>query len=247
MTRLDRELQRLFRHPNAPETDPPSRIRAVGPDGDVRTLVIRFAKGADWPKAAQLCEGIEHDLGLPAPAVSVGARGGYQVWLSLAEPVAAHTARAFVTGLTERLVQAPPSGFDWLPGCESEAPSCIDAPPMQDAETGRWSAFIDPALGAIFSDEAGLDLAPSPDKQAELLGRCQPMAASEFQRVLALLVPPESAAAPDAHSPMTPRGLNRHFDHPRSFLLAVMNDPDTPLRERIEAAKALLAHMPPSA
>ncbi|HJV91893.1 MAG TPA: hypothetical protein VJ572_00385, partial [Azonexus sp.] len=131
--------------------------------------------------------------------------------------------------------------------------------PAQHEATGKWSAFIDPSLGAMFIDEPGLEMAPNMDRQAEILAAAKSIAAAEFQRALKRL---ETPAAPDsgpaeqgadqpaeaaraAGRPHSPLNVGSYYSDPKSFLLAVMNDPSASAGQRIKAAKALLPYFAP--
>lgn len=71
MNPLQTELQRLY----------------SAPEGVVRALVLELARPADWGLLSPVWRGLQTDLALPAPAVMVSGVDGYQLWLSLAEPV----------------------------------------------------------------------------------------------------------------------------------------------------------------
>lgn len=143
------------------------------------------------------------------------------------------------------------------------------AVPALDAASGRWSAFIDPGLISLFADAEGLDLAPNPERQAAMLAGVAAVTPAQLARARRAL--PSAAggdasaagagrgaqAANDAASALpfpTPGGvagpagtgaLNAHYDDPRDFLRAVMNDPKVPVAERIRAASALLPYLGP--
>ena len=114
----------------------------------------------------------------------------------------------------------------------------------------RWAAFVTSDLPAVFGDDPALDFAPGADAQADLLARLRPITATPLRRARAVLAPPDRPSPP-AVSPPVPADTARpalltaaspqvRHDEPRQFLLAVMNDAETPLALRIEAAKALL-------
>lgn len=221
----------------------------------VRTLAIGFEKSADWERVAGLHHGVQEDLDLPAPAISVPGRGGYRVWFSLAEAVPAAQARAFLEMLRRRyLADLPAKNLRFHPdpgGAGQEELGPADLLPTRHGAAGKWSAFIDPAMGAMFMDEAGLEMEPNPDRQADLLAGFKPIGAADFRRVLEESGPgaepadngPEPAPASQAAGPSRPRlDVGGGFTDPRSFLLAVMNDPTASPELRIEAAKALLPY-----
>lgn len=236
----------------------------VGADGRVRAMAVDFARAADWEQAAELYREVQEDLDLPPPAVSVSGSGGYRLWFSLAEPVPREQARGFLHALRRRyLADLPPARVELCPGggeLASAAPGRLSLVPARQETSGKWSAFIDPALGSMFVEEPWLEMAPNPDRQADLLAGFASIPASDFERALTILQPDaEAAAGPTEPSaggpgevagrPGTPSGRRRsrldvgsHFSDPQSFLLAVMNDPAASAKQRIKAAKALLPY-----
>ncbi len=246
MSRLLAEIHRLFGaetlDPTAPE---PARLRLTTSSGQTRTLLLEVKRGSDWPALAALLQGVEEALELPAPAVAVAPQAGFQLWFPLQAAVDAATGQAFLEGLRARyLAEAPPVGLRLLPGGGQE---WVDRVPELDAASGKWSAFIDPTMGSMFADEAGLEMglemAPNPERQADMLAAITPIPPAALERALARLrpAPTTPATAPGQAPAMPAPGLAGPWTDPRAFLLAVMNDASAPLRERIEAAKALLA------
>lgn len=238
MNRLQAEQRRLFLLP-----DPINDL--TSPDGLVRALVLELVQPAEWGPLTALWQGVQGDLGLPAPAIAVSGVDGYQLWFSLLEPVPLADAHAFLEGLRQRyLADVPARRVRILPLAPQASASPVHARlvPAEQEVSGHWSAFVAPELLTMFADDAWLDFAPNAEAQADLLSRVQCIKPGDFQRVLAELAPPvpalEPAAAPApasaAHNPRTPE------QDPRRFLLAVMNDESVELRWRIEAAKALL-------
>jgi hypothetical protein len=195
-------------------------------------MVLELAGPPGWPDLARAWQGVQADLGLPAPAIAVSGRDGHQLWFSLAQPVPAAQALEFLAALRQRYLP------DVEPGRVSMRP-CGAAPPVEVA-SGQWSAFVAPDLAALFADEPWLDLPPSAEAQADLLSRLASTTPDDWRRALERLQPPAPAAAergPDTkEDPATPRPA---LD-PRRFLLDVMSDPAMDMRWRIEAAKALL-------
>lgn len=242
----------------------PAALDLVSADGKARAMVVGFERGADWEQLAGLCHGVQEDLHLPAPAVSVSGKDGYQVWFSLAEAVPAEQARGFLKALRRKyLAEIPAASLNLRPDPGEPAaaePDRVDLVPALHAATGKWSAFIDPNLGRMFMDEPGLDMAPNLDRQADLLAGFASITTGEFQRALRILQPhadpAPGAAAPSPDSPRegaTPPGpevgsprptlsVGSNFSDPKSFLLAVMNDPAARARDRIKAATALLPY-----
>lgn len=238
MNRLDTERLRLF----ATEPD-------AAADGRVRHLVLALCGPADWAPLSAVWRGVQADLDLPAPAIAVNGVDAFELWFSLADPVPAPTAAAFLDGLCRRYLGdvAPARRRCWPssdPGLQVE-PSRV---PQLQAETGRWSAFVAPDLAAVFGDDPSLDIPPGDEAQADLLSRLRPVAHAEFQIALSRLAPEPSPFLPAVQAPVpavvspaaAPAGPARRHDDPRAFLLDVMNDPSVAMALRIKAAKALL-------
>lgn len=250
MNRLDTELHRLYlpqQRPTAPQrtepaTDPwPALIDA---DGQVRALVLELASAAGWEAVAALWQSLQNELELPAPAIAISG-AGYQVWISLSEPIAAAQARAFLeslcrrflTGIAPRHVRLQPSLEADAPDVPGQARHARLVPALLQAESGHWSAFISPHLAAMFADEPWLDMPPNPDAQADLLLRLKSLSPAEFRQAQQQLAPADTPPGQQDRLAASTDELD-----PRRFLLAVMNDPAAELRWRIEAAKALLPH-----
>lgn len=228
-------------------------LELVGADGMARTMLVNFAKPGDWEQVANLFRAVQDELDLPAPAISVSGQKGYRLWFSLAEPVAAAQAGGFLDALRRKyLADIPVAHLALRPAAEQTVTKLV---PALHTATGKWSAFIDPSLGAMFVDEPGLDMAPNMGRQADLLAGLKSIKTGDFQRALsALQTPAESATSPGSppmersSSPLgsgrTRTGLNvgSNYSDPKSFLLAVMNDPSASARQRIKAAKALLPY-----
>ncbi len=215
MTRLQSEIHRLYGTPPG--------------EGDtaVRVLVLELARPADWPRLAQLWQGVQADLGWPAPAIAVNGVDGYQLWFSLVQPLPPAEAQHLLEHLCGRyLADIAPERLRLIAGNPPTTPRQV-AP---DA----WSAFVTSDLAAVFADTPWLDLPPGEDAQAELLGRLSPIPA---QDLLVLLAAPNAPAAPAAKAAPAPRASD---DEARQFLLSVMRDPAVELALRIDAAKALL-------
>ena len=204
-------------------------IDLLGPDGTVRALVIELDSGL-WTQAAQLYEGVQSELELPAPAVSVSGGKTYGLWFSFAVAVPLSRAETFAEGLRQRyLAEVPATRLTLHP----RAP--LQLVPAHLGE-GRWSAFIDANLGSMFVDEPWLEMAPSLHKQAELLAGHASIKPDALERALGLL--PAASANTAAANRQAPAG---HHE-PVGFLLAVMNDDSVETGLRIEAAKALLPY-----
>lgn len=224
MNRLQTEWQRLY----ANDTASDSVDGVNGVDG-VRALVLELARPADWQPLALLWHGVQTDLALPAPAIAVNGVDGLQLWFSLVEPVPQTEALGFLEALRLRyLLDAKPARVTLQPP--------VAAVPALREESGQWSAFISRDLAAVFADEPWLDMAPSPEAQADVLSRLKSIKPAEFQNALALLAPdeiPPMSSTGDKGSPQT---------GPKQFLLQVMNDPSQEMHLRIAAAQALLPY-----
>jgi len=249
MNKLTTQLQRLYFLPDQPaEGDEANQaFQPVSAEGTVRTLVINFARPADWEALALLYQALQEELDLPAPAISVSGDKGFRLWLSLAQPVPVAQARHFLAALRRcYLADQPPASLELVPDTE---PASINLVPELNAVTGKWSAFIDPSLGSMFSDESGLEMAPNMDRQADLLAGLKSIDAAAFRHGLAKLAADEPSPSPaaaheageSAHRRSTLNVGNNYRD-PQSFLLAVMNDPSASAGQRIKAAKALLPY-----
>lgn len=268
MTKLISELRRLYFLPDqsltapgqandsgpaaAPEPgDAPtdSQLELVSASGQVRALVLAITRSADWASVAALYGALQTDLELPAPALAVSGNQGFQLWFSLAEGVPRHQAAAFLTALGQRyLAELGERGYRSYPGPDGQRISLV--PARQDA-TGLWSAFIDPTMGAMFTEDGGLAMAPNPQGQADLLAGLSSITPEELRRAQDRL----GSAGPVTPAPASPRpepaaGLGQLdigtalFNNPVDFLLAVMNDSAAAPQLRVEAAKALLPYFP---
>lgn len=240
-------------------------LNLVSPAATARAMVVSFKRASAWEQVAKLYQAVQHELSLPAPALSVSGREGYRLWFSLAEPLPVAQVRSFLNALHRKyLADMPIASLEFQPAPLSAEPDLIKLPPALHPVSGRWSAFIDPSMGSMFIDEAGLEMAPNLDKQADMLAGLGSIKSSALQQALAQL---EDAAKADAElgseatagaepspneaaSPLDfALGRNRaklnvgnHYSDPQSFLLAVMNDASASPRQRIRAAKALLPY-----
>lgn len=258
MNKLTTQLQRLYFRLDQPELRQQAEddlssqsFHPVGADGMVRTLLIKFARPGDWEVVARLYQALQEELDWPAPAISVSGEKGFRLWLSLAQPVPLAQAQHFLAVLRRRhLADLPPASLELVPDAES---ATINLVPALHTVSGKWSAFIDPSLGSMFSDESGLEMAPNMDRQADLLAGLKSIDAAAFQHGLAQLAaddsPPSPATEPvPGESAQRPAGerstltVGSNFSDPKSFLLAVMNDPSASAGQRIKAAKALLPY-----
>ena len=216
MNRLSLELQRLY---HAPEPERP------------RALMLELARPADWGRLGAVWRGVQADLALPAPAIAVSGRDGFQLWFSLAEPVPAAQGRALLEGLGRRyLPEVAPARLRLAVG--DEAP----LPPWQPLP-GQWAAFVAPDLAPVFAETPWLDIPPGEEGQADLLTGLGRIAPAAFEQALAALAPAATAPAMAPHRPTPDDAAPLE---PRQFLLQVMRDERAPLALRVEAAKILV-------
>jgi hypothetical protein len=167
-------------------------LQPVDAQGCTRLLGFGFhgvARGQGAAHCAamlQLARWLMEELGLPEAAFSVNGRDGFDLWLALAAPVPVAEAHEFVQRLQglhlhelQQVHLRPAAPQPALAGAEP-----LRLPPGQHPDSGLWSVFIAPGLAPSFTEEAGIDIAPNLDKQAELLSRLQPIAPDEFTRAL---------------------------------------------------------------
>lgn len=217
MNRLQRELSRLYLTPppaQAPAAEPAAG-GLVDASGPVRAMVLELARPADWAGVARVWNGVQADLGLPAPAIAVSGSDGYQLWFSLASPLPVAQAAAFLEGLRLRyLADIPRQRLALLPALDDGSPKQARHAPWVPAEQpggGRWSAFVAPDLAPMFAEEPWLDLAPNPDGQAGLLAHVHSMTLADLQQAQARLgpgpapAPARPAVAPGAEGYSGPR------------------------------------------
>jgi len=183
----------------------------------------------------------------------VSGGDGFQLWLSLAEPVPVAQAMDFLESLRLRYLGDIATRHNGLMpmadvSASGQARHAKLEPALQE-DTGRWSAFVAPGLASMFSEEPWLDLTPNFDAQAKLLSGFESIKPADFRQAQNRLQPvgESSPAAASAHGiehgesgPAQP--LTGGASDPRRFLLGVMNDPAVELSLRIEAAKALLPY-----
>jgi hypothetical protein len=163
-------------------------------DGGIRAIVIPFDRqdGEDaehWTRLCTVANALQADLGFPAPAVSVSGAQGYRLWLSLELAVPAGQAQEF----TRLLRQAYTPDVET---CGDAVLAPVELPPCLHQATGKWAAFIHPGMGASFTEECGLEMAPSMPGQAGFLEGLQSISAKQFISGLALLRQSQGTAAP---------------------------------------------------
>ncbi len=249
MSRLQIEFRRLFLVTEAaPAGEAITASDLVDSEGRVRALVLELASPADWQPLADVWKGVQTELDLPAPAIAINGTDGMQLWFSVAAPLDAARARAFLDGLRLRYLAAvKPDRISLLADAGSVGEAAViglcgsaSAPETN----GCWPAFVAPDLAPIFSDTPWLDLPPGDEGQARLLASLESIKPARFDAALEQL---RTWAATEAPAAMAmgagPRdGGSSDACHPdaKRFLLSVMNDEAAPLALRIEAAKALL-------
>ena len=250
MNRLQQELHRLYgpRADSRPGPDLDARGLTDVQDG-VRAMVLELARPADWAALSAVWGGVQADLALPAPAIAVNGRDGYQLWFSLEQPVPVPQAKAFLDALRRRyLGNIAPVRVTMQPAWDAtSAPPPHDGPvPALQADSAQWSAFVASDLAPMFADEPWLDVPPNPDGQAQLLAPLKSISPADFELALQRLRPaapasasasasvPASALAAAAAAPAA-----ASLD-PKRFLLEVMNNDSLDMALRIDAAKALL-------
>ena len=201
MDRLSAELNRLYALPGQMLTAGAQDQALIAADGRQRALCLVFTRLDDWDAAATLLDGLQNELDLPLPAVSVDGQG-FRFWFSFAEPVDRNAAAHFASVLQQRYLAA-------LPAQRLSLAATLTLPPAPLGEDERWIAFIDPSLGSMFRDEAWLAFPPEANRQADLLAGCRSIPPRDFQRLIATTAPPP--ASPDAsgdlpavHSPSGP-------------------------------------------
>ena len=257
MNKLESELQRLYFLPGQKwlgaksESDNP-RIDLITATGLARCLLISVKDGYAWQQVAALYQGIQDELQLPAPAFSVCVEDGYQIWFSLAEPVALQLASDFMERLCLKyLTETKASKLILRPGMADEQKFVPQVPAKQES-SDRWSAYIDPTMGSMFVAETWLEMPPNLDKQAGMLAGLKSIMPEDFHRALSTLQtmhetksnpPAQNIESGQLQQPnKTSLSIGSGFSNPKSFLLAVMNDPTASAEQRIQVAIALLPY-----
>lgn len=171
-------------------------LNMVKEAGLTRVLTIDFDgaakdKGAQsWDRLSEVANALQAQLDLPAPAVSITGTG-YRLWLSLQTPIALAAARQFLQLLrlayfpdfTKEAIRVQPDPD--LP--DAPAPTWIELPPCPHLASGKWAAFIHPGMGASFSDEPGLEMAPPFAAQAAFLEGLRSISDAQFTQALSQL------------------------------------------------------------
>lgn len=246
MSRLQAQWRRLYALPS-PQGDHTQGPDLVGPQGQVRALVLQLARPADWPAMAHLWQGVQDDLNLPAPAIAVNGVDGYQLWFSVSQAITADQAHGFLTLLCHRYwAEVPAERVSLMPLAQGGTPPTWRhaAPvPAPARMAGQWSAFVARDLAPVFNDSPWLDIPPNPEGQADLLLRLRSIEHDELVALLGASAPAHAASA-GSHTSPDPLVPQAPPQDAHQFLLRVMNDPTVELALRIEAAKALLLQPP---
>ena len=254
MSKLESELQRLYCLPGrawsgTKSESEKSQIDLITATGLVRCFVISIKDGAAWPQIATLYQGIQDEFELPAPAISISVEEGYQIWFSLAEPVALKLAQDFMEGLCRKyLAETKTAKLKCRPGITDDLKS-VPKVPAREKASDRWSAYIDPTMGSMFVEESWLEMTPNHDKQAAMLAGLKSIKREDLDRAINILqktheteaiVPADKPEKLQQQPAKNTLGMGSGFSNPKSFLLAVMNDPTANAEHRIQAAIALL-------
>lgn len=209
MLKLIQELMRLYL-PEGAVTEEALQAHILGQQtlpvdittsgGLTRAIVIPFHRipkhdeGRHWTLLCEVAHALQADLDLPAPAVSIASVDGFCLWLSLAVPLPSLQAGQFV----ELLRQA------YFPEIEPVIGTPAELPPCLNRETGRWTAFINPGMGASFIGEPGLEIAPPQAAQAAFLERLESIDPVSFDRALARLLARAEPSPEPADAVATP-------------------------------------------
>ena len=212
-----------------------TRLFRAEDDGRVRALVLSLARPADWAVLGRVWQGVQTDLGWPAPGIAVSGTDACQLWFSLAEPLPPAEAHALLEHLRTRfLADVPPHRVALLPSADGGQQAPVMPALQPDHPEGAvWSAYIAPDLAPVFAETPWLDIRPGAEGQAELLSRLSSIRAAEVRAAWPGVAAGGAGAASEA---LAAGGCT----DPRQFLLAVMNDVQVEMALRIEAAKALL-------
>src|SRR5450830_1467558 len=161
-------------------------VKLVSDSGLVRALVMEFGgKGggeAHWAALCTIANALQHELDLPAPAVSISGTA-FQLWLSLTTPVPLAQAQQFLQLLRSTFL---PASTDILAAAPPDYVEQVALPPCLQP-SGKWAAFIHPSMGAAFVDEPGLDMPPPPAAQLGFLESLLSINPAPFAQALAKL------------------------------------------------------------
>ena len=239
MSRFSAEFARLYGFPDPVAT---AQGRLVATDGSVKAMVLEIVNPADWAVLSPVWQATQSEWELPATAIAVSGTDGLQLWFSVSEPVRAADAAEFLALLQSKYLSATPAKrLRLFPSPASAATEDVvhaKAVPAIQESTGNWSAFVSPDLVSVFGEERWLDIPPNLDQQADILSRLKSMKLPQFRDALGLL----RGAANQQMQPSALAAGESGTMGPKEFLTQVMNDAAGGLKDRIEAAKALLPY-----
>jgi hypothetical protein len=266
MSRLHSAFARLFLpDPASPGHPAPTAADLLDEQGCTRALVLELAAPADWDLLRTVWQGVQADLGLPAPAIAVSGADGIQLWFTAPAPVPAADAQRWLEALCRRYLPGVKAQrlrlFPRGDAAAADGAAGVHAEPVPTAQPDgeKWSAFVAPDLVALFTDTPWLDSEPGEDGQGALLERIGVMRPGWFEAGLgrdaaggeategaasqSSLASPLSPSAPsaDERAGATAGAGWRH--EAALFLQRVMNDETASLAVRVEAARVLL-HAP---
>jgi len=137
---------------------------------------------------------------LPAPAIAVNGRDGYQIWFSLLEPVRVPQAEAFLDALRRRylgdIVPVRVAMLLALDTASGGPPRHARPVAALQVDSSLWSAFVASDIASMFADEPWLDMPPNPDGQAQLLAPLKSIPPAGFELALQQLRPTTGPATP---------------------------------------------------
>jgi hypothetical protein len=263
MSRLHSAFARLFLPDAASPARPaPTAADLLDAQGCTRALVLELAAPADWDRLRTVWEGVQSDLGLPAPAIAVSGVEGIQLWFSASAPVPVADARRWLEALCRRYLPGVKAHrlrlFPRGDAAVADGAVVVHAEPVPTVQPDgeKWSAFVAPDLVALFTETPWLDSEPGEEGQAALLERVGVMKAGWFEAGVGtdeaggdgsegVSLPPSSPVPLVDERAVAAAGVGLRREA-ALFLLRVMNDETAPLAVRVEAARALL-HAPDEA
>lgn len=197
MSRLHTEFDRLYAPPGAASDAPGSGATdLLGPDGQVRALVLDIGRPVEWSVVAPLWRAVQDDLDLPAPGLAISGEQSFQLWWSLAEAVPAQDAERFLQAVQRRFLPTlKPARVRTFPARTGDSNGHnagwtharrVPAQVLPD----QWSAFVAPGLAPVFEETPWVDFPPNEEGQAELLSALRSVSPSQWQDALARLTGP---------------------------------------------------------
>jgi hypothetical protein len=183
------------------------------------------------------------------------------LWIAIDGDVGNPLAEEFALALLQQLKHQEDDAFlnVWLQGRTLRGSRPLPSLPIFVCDLGRWSAFVTRDLVSLFDDEPWLDVAPQSEQQADILSKITRLSADDLRKYLgarrashvnmaAAKQGSYTLAAGCSSAPTHPtrtEALQESHRDPAAFLLHVMNSSEVEMRDRIEAAKALLqVHTP---